>query len=148
MGEPADAVRLVDVRAAELSIDEVFAAVSGPSVGGVAVFVGTVRDEDAGRPVRSLEYEAHPDATARMRQVAESVAASRDVISIAAVHRIGMLQVGDLAVVVAAACGHRHEAFAAGQELIDRIKAEVPIWKRQTFLDGDVEWVGISEGSH
>ena len=135
-------VRLIDVRSTPLSIDEVFAAVAGPAVGGVAVFVGTVREEDGGRPVQTLEYEAHPDAVAHMRAVAESVSAEHGTIAVAAVHRVGLLHIGDLAVVVAAACGHRHDAFVAGQALIDRVKDEVPIWKRQTFRDGEVEWVG------
>ncbi len=141
MGE----VRLVDVRDKPLSVDEVLAAVSDPRAGGIALFVGTVRDEDGGRDVASLEYEAHPDVVAAMRNIAASIAEQPSVIALAAVHRTGPLAIGDLAVVVGASCAHRHDAFRAGQQLIDRVKDEAPIWKRQIFRDGSVEWVGVGE---
>jgi len=143
MGE----ARLVDVRDRALSVDEALAAVSDPRAGGVAVFVGVVRRDDAGREVRSLEYEAHPGAVAAMRRIASGVAARPEVIAVAAVHRVGLLAVGDLAVVVAASCAHRHDAFRAGQDLIDGVKAGAPIWKRQVFSDGQVEWVGVPADS-
>lgn len=135
-------VRLVDVRDKALSVDEVLAAVSDPSAGGIAVFVGTVRDEDGGRAVETLEYEAHPTAVSVMRELAATVADQPEVIAAAAVHRVGLLAIGDLAVVVAVSCAHRHDAFSAGQRLIDDVKEKAPIWKRQIFRDGDVEWVG------
>jgi len=135
-------VRLVDVRDKALSVDEVLAAVSDPRAGGVALFVGTVRDEDGGRAVETLEYEAHPNVVHVMRELAANIADRPEVIAVAAVHRVGMLAIGDLAVVVAASCGHRHDAFAAGQQFIDDVKEKAPIWKRQVFRDGEVEWVG------
>ena len=135
-------VRLVDVRDKALSVDEVLAAVSDPSAGGIAVFVGMVRDEDGGRAVETLEYEAHPTAVSVMRELAAAVADQPEVIAAAAVHRVGLLAIGDLAVVVAVSCAHRHDAFSAGQRLIDDVKEKAPIWKRQIFRDGDVEWVG------
>ncbi len=138
MGE----VRLVGVRDQALSVDEVLAAVSDPAAGGIALFVGTVRDEDGGRPVETLEYEAHPGAAAVMRELATAIAARPEVIAVAAVHRVGLLAIGDLAVVVAASSAHRHDAFSAGQQLIDDVKEQAPIWKRQVFRDGETEWVG------
>ena len=138
MGE----VRLVDVRDKPLSVDEALTAVSDPTVGGVALFVGTVRDEDGGRAVETLEYEAHPNAVSVMRALAGEVAAQPEVVAVAAVHRVGLLAIGDLAVVVAVSCAHRHDALSAGQRLIDDVKGKAPIWKRQVFRDGDVEWVG------
>jgi molybdopterin synthase catalytic subunit len=138
MGE----VRLVDVRDTALSVEEVLAAVADPAVGGIALFVGTVRDEDGGRDVSTLEYEAHPDVVRVMQRIAADIAERPEVIAVAAVHRIGLLAIGDLAVVVAAGCGHRHDAFRAGQDLIDQVKENAPIWKRQVFHDGHVEWVG------
>jgi molybdopterin synthase catalytic subunit len=138
-------VRLVDVRDSALSADEVLAAVADPAAGGIAMFVGTVRVEDGGRAVETLEYEAHPDVVAVMREIAARIAQRPEVIAVAAVHRVGLLQIGDLAVVVAASCAHRHEAFRAGQDLIDDVKANAPIWKRQVFHDGDVEWVGAQD---
>src|SRR6185312_6584256 len=94
-------VRLVDVRDKALSVDEVLTAVSDPRAGGVAVFVGTVRDEDGGRAVETLEYESHPNVVSVMRELAAAVAAGPEVIAVAAVHRVGLLAIGDLAVVVA-----------------------------------------------
>jgi molybdopterin synthase catalytic subunit len=136
-------IRLAEIRDTPLSADEVLAAVADAGAGGIAIFVGTVRDEDHRRAVSGLGYTAHPEAVARLRVVMEKVAADRDVRAIAAVHRIGDLAVGDLAVVVAAACPHRAEAFDACRALIDDLKADVPIWKHQVFADGGDEWVGI-----
>lgn len=136
-------IRLAELRDTPLSADEVLAAVAHAGAGGTAIFVGTVRDEDHRRAVSGLGYTAHPQAADRLRVVMEKVAADYDVRAIAAVHRVGDLAVGDLAVVVAAACPHRAEAFEACRTLIDDLKAEVPIWKHQVFADGGDEWVGI-----
>lgn len=135
-------VRLVDVRDTALSLDEVFEAVRDPAAGGVALFVGTVRDHDDGRDVAALQYSAHPSAVQQLREVAERVAHEEDVVAVAAVHRVGDLVIGDLAVVVAVSAAHRAEAFTAGRRLIDELKAEVPVWKHQTFGAGDATWVG------
>ena len=136
-------IRLLGVRETMLSVDEVMAAVADPVAGGIVVFIGTVRDEDAGREVETLGYSAHPTVDVALREVAEHVAATHPVTALAAVHRVGDLAVGDLAVVVAASCPHRAEAFAACQALIDELKATVPIWKNQVFADGSQEWVGL-----
>jgi molybdopterin synthase catalytic subunit len=136
-------IRLAELREVPLSVDEVLAAVADSGAGGIAIFVGTVRDEDHRRAVTGLGYSAHPRAVDRLREVMEKVAAEYDVRAIAAVHRVGDLAVGDLAVVVAAACPHRAEAFDACRKLIDDLKAEVPIWKHQLFADGEDEWVGV-----
>ena len=136
------AIRLLAMRDAHLSVDEVLAAVSDPAAGGVVLFVGTVRDHDAGRLVTGLEYSALPAAIDQLRAVAEKVAADYPVRALAAVHRVGDLAVGDLAVVVGVACPHRAEAFAACHSLIDELKVAVPIWKHQLFADGTDEWVG------
>lgn len=137
-----DRVRLVDVRDTALSLDEVFGVLRDPAAGGLALFVGTVRDHDEGRDVTALDYSSHPTAVQRMREVAERVAAEEDVVAVAAVHRVGPLSVGDLAVVVGVSAGHRQEAFAAARRLIDEVKAEVPVWKHQTFESGEAAWVG------
>ncbi|MEV0262638.1 molybdenum cofactor biosynthesis protein MoaE [Streptomyces sp. NPDC050617] len=138
----ASPIRLLAVRDTPLSLDEVFAAVGDRAAGGTALFVGTVRDHDGGAEVAGLGYSAHPSAEAEMRRVAEKVAADFPVRAVAAVHRVGDLAVGDLAVVVAVSCPHRAEAFAACRRLIDDLKHEVPIWKHQEFSDGTEEWVG------
>jgi molybdopterin synthase catalytic subunit len=135
-------VRLIAVRASALSADEVRAAVAEPGAGGIALFAGTVRDSDHDRRVIGLSYSAHPSAEAELRRVAEVVAQKFPVLAVAAVHRVGDLAIGDLAVVVAVACPHRAEAFDACRALIDELKATVPIWKHQRFADGTSEWVG------
>lgn len=140
MAEPV--VRLAAVRREPLSVDELFRAVRTPSSGGIAVFVGTVRDDDHGRAVLRLEYEGHPNAEQMIELVAAEVAGRHPVQAVAAVHRVGMLEVGELAVVAAASAAHRETAFDAARDLIDEIKARVPIWKRQFFADGTTEWVG------
>ena len=121
---------------------EVDAAVAGPENGAVVAFTGVVRNHDGGHTVSLLEYQAHPDAAAFLRECCEEVAESTG-LPVAAVHRVGTLEVGDLALVAAAAAPHRKEAFAACAELVERIKHEVPIWKRQHFADGVTEWVGL-----
>jgi molybdopterin synthase catalytic subunit len=138
-----DPVRLLDVRDETLSVDEVLAAVADPRAGGTTVFVGAVREQADGRPVTGLGYSAHPAVEGVLREVATEVAARDGVIALAAVHRVGDLVVGDLAVVVAVSCTHRGEAFDACRALIDELKARVPIWKHQTFADGEQEWVGL-----
>ncbi|CAM5297574.1 molybdopterin biosynthesis protein MoeE [Streptomyces tanashiensis] len=140
--DPADPVRLLAVRDTPLSLDEVYAAVGDDAAGGTALFVGTVRDHDGGRPVTSLGYSAHPGAEAELRRVAEKVAADFPVRALAAVHRTGLLAVGEVAVVAAVSCPHRAEAFAACERLVDDLKHQVPIWKHQVFTDGAEEWVG------
>jgi molybdopterin synthase catalytic subunit len=135
-------VRLIDVRAGELSVDEVRAAVADPAAGGIALFAGAVRDSDHDRQVTGLSYSAHPSAAGELRRVAEVVAEKFRVTAIAAVHRVGDLAVGDLAVVVAVSCPHRADALDACRALIDELKETVPIWKHQRFADGASEWVG------
>lgn len=135
-------VRLVDLREAPLDVLEVLDAVSGCAVGGIDVFVGTVRDHDHDKGVTGLEYSAHPSALDRLHDVVAGVAEKYDVLAVAAVHRVGRLEIGDAAVVVATAAVHRGEAFDATRALIDELKDTVPIWKHQLFSDGTEEWVG------
>ena len=137
-----EVVRLVDLRDSPLSLDEVLAAVDDPAAGGLTLFVGRVRDHDHGLGVTGLDYSAHPTALASLQEVCDRVAAAHDIRALAAVHRVGRLEVGDLAVIVAAAAAHRGQAFAAARDLIDTLKSEVPVWKHQQFTDGTEEWVG------
>ncbi len=136
-----DVIRLAELRADPLSVDEVLKAVCDPAAGGIAIFAGAVRDHDHGRSVTRLSYSAHPSAASELRQVAERIAARFEVRAIAAVHRDGDLAIGDLAVVVAVSASHRGTAFDACRALIDELKATVPIWKHQRFTGGDSEWV-------
>jgi len=133
---------LFEVRATPLDPNEAIRAVSGAHVGGIATFVGTVRDQNQGQRVTLLEYEAYQGmAEKQMRKVAEGVQQEIPGVVLAALHRVGRLEVGDIAVVCAAGSAHRGEALAACQLLIDRIKEEVPIWKREHGPDGPY-WVG------
>ncbi|WP_163512597.1 molybdenum cofactor biosynthesis protein MoaE [Fodinicola acaciae] len=116
-------------------------AVGGPRAGAVVSFVGVVRDHDGGRSVAELEYTSHPSAAQRLADVAAAIAAEPDVLAVAVSHRIGMLKIGDAALVAAVACAHRAEAFAACARLVDEVKAQIPVWKRQVFADGTEEWV-------
>jgi molybdopterin synthase catalytic subunit len=133
---------LVDIRSEPLSVEEVLAAVDDPGAGGVVSFTGLVRASDRGREVTTLGYSAHPTALALMTEVVARIGETPGVVEVAALHRVGLLAVGDVAVVVAASAAHRDEAFVACRRLIDEIKAEVPIWKHQVFGDGTEEWVG------
>jgi molybdopterin synthase catalytic subunit len=135
-------VRLADIRDTPLDVEEVVAALDDDASGGLTLFVGRVRDHDGGKGVTGLTYDAHPSALDRLVEVCERVAREHDVNGVAAVHRTGDLAIGDVAVVVATASGHRGDAFAASRALIDTLKNEVPIWKHQRFTDGTDEWVG------
>ncbi|MDN5789548.1 MAG: molybdenum cofactor biosynthesis protein MoaE [Micrococcales bacterium] len=136
-------VTLSEIRDAPLSVDEVLRSVSEPRVGGVCLFVGMVRDHDKGQSVEQLDYSAHPQAAETARDLAERLAADGRSVRIAVVHRVGRLEIGDIAVVVGVSAEHRAAAFEVCRELIDEFKATVPIWKHQRFGDGRDEWVGL-----
>lgn len=138
-----------DVRIAALSEDEIdldahLAAVEDPRLGAVTTFVGRVRDNDpdAETPVVGLEYSSHPDAEATLRRIAEEAGAGEPAV-VAVSHRIGRLGVGDAAVVIAVASEHRAEAFEVCRALIEAIKSDLPVWKRQLEVDGTSSWKGI-----
>ncbi len=131
-----------DVRNQEIRAEEVLAAVARPDAGGVALFVGQVRNESDGRPVTLLEYEAYASmAVKEMRAIAHEIATEIPHTQLAALHRVGSLVVGDVAVLCAASAPHRDEAFRACRALIDRIKGRVPVWKREHGPEGPY-WVG------
>jgi molybdopterin synthase catalytic subunit len=126
-----------DIRDTALSVDEVLASVSHPSAGGIDVFIGTVRNFNDGRTVTKLEYEAYKTmAVLEMNRIANELTHEFKDVRLAAIHRVGSLVVGDIAVVCAASAVHRGEAFSACRRLIDEIKARVPIWKREWGPDG------------
>jgi molybdopterin synthase catalytic subunit len=130
---------------APLNLGSLVSRVSSPARGGIACFLGVVRDHHQGRAVTSLEYSAY-DAMAEAecaRIVAE--ARARWQADIALEHRLGHLAVGDAAVAIAAAAAHRDAAFAACRYVIEEVKRRVPIWKRERFADGSETWVGDTE---
>ncbi len=133
-----------------ISVDQAIGAVESDTAGAVVSFSGVVRDHDGGKPVDRLSYSAHPTAHQVMADVvaqlvAEHSGEAAQPVRIWAAHRIGMLEIGEPALVCAVAAAHRGQAFAVCSELVDRIKAQVPIWKEQFFSDGTVEWVGAGE---
>jgi molybdopterin synthase catalytic subunit len=126
----------LDLAAHEKSVTDVRA-------GAVVSFQGVVRDHDEGRGVTLLEYEGHPSAGKILREVAEEIANDPDIYAVAVSHRIGTLDIGDVALVASVSSAHRAEAFAACARLVDEVKARLPIWKRQVFSDGSDEWVNL-----
>jgi molybdopterin synthase catalytic subunit len=132
-----------------ISVEQAIAAVESETAGAVVSFSGVVRNHDGGKAVERLSYSAHPTAHKVMadvvaRLVAEHSDAGSGIqpVRIWAAHRVGMLEIGDPALVCAVSAAHRGQAFAMCSELVDRIKEQVPIWKEQFFTDGTVEWVG------
>ena len=130
-----------------LSPDAIAAAVDHPGAGGVVVFSGVVRNETAGRPVKFLEYEAHPPmAVAKMREIGDAARARWPGLKrVAMQHRIGRLEIGEASVLIAVSAAHRAEAFEACRYAIDTLKRTVPVWKKEHFEDGEV-WVGLQGG--
>ena len=139
---PGGLVALVSLCEHAPSIDEAVAHVKHGGAGAVCVFLGSVRDHSEGRPVVLLEYEAYASmALAEMNRIAHELAAEIPGVRLAVIHRVGSLGVGDTAVVCAASAPHRGEAYRACRALIDRVKARVPIWKRE-HGPGGAYWVG------
>ncbi len=134
-------VRRCTISDAPLDEAEVCARVEGPDAGGVVSFVGRVRDHARGHEIEHLEYEAYPAmAEKEMEKIADEAASRWPGTRVAIAHRVGRLEIGDAAVVVAAASAHRGEAFEACRFAIDTLKITVPIWKREVATDG-AYWV-------
>lgn len=139
------AARVVRARLSAEPLDPAaaHAEVWASTAGAVVDFAGIVRDHDGGTAVERLSYTAHPEAERMLAETARAVAEEHPGVRLWAAHRTGPLVIGDHALIAAAAAAHRQEAFAACAALVERIKAEVPIWKEQFFADGTREWVGI-----
>jgi molybdopterin synthase catalytic subunit len=137
MGE----VRLSGITDRVLDVAAHTAAVADPAAGAVVSFAGAVRDHDHGSGVTALHYQAHPTAARIVAEVAAEMAGREGVIAVAVTHRVGDLVVGDLAIVAAVSSAHRQLAFAVCGDLVDEVKARLPVWKHQRFTDGSDEWV-------
>jgi molybdenum cofactor synthesis domain-containing protein len=138
---PARVLR-AEVTEEPLSVDEHASLVADRAAGAVVTFSGVVRDHDRNKSVRELSYSGHPSAAEVIERVAGQIAGSRPGLrGIAVSHRIGPLQIGDVALACAVSGEHRAEAFAACSELVDEVKRQLPIWKHQIFADGSDEWV-------
>ena len=133
---------LYHVTEQSIDTDALLAAVGDPGAGGTTLFVGTTRNENEGRVVERLEYEAYEAmAVEEMRRIGEEIARRWRVVAVAMVHRVGVVPVGQVSVAVAVSAAHREEAFAACRYGIDTLKATVPIWKKE-FYQGGEHWVG------
>jgi molybdopterin converting factor subunit 1 len=142
-----DARITVGIREGSLSLDEALEAVAGPDAGGTVVFLGTVRDHsDQMDRVERLEYSAYREMAEKvLREVAEEAAGRWPLSGVAVFHAVGDLSIGDPTVVVACSSGHRGEAFEACRFLIDEVKRQAPIWKKEVGPDGE-RWVGLEGG--
>lgn len=127
-----------------ISITELHALVSDESCGAVVTFTGDVRNHDKGRAVANLTYEIHPSAPEQIMIIAQSVIDNYDIVKAAVVHRYGAIPIGETAFAVAVSAHHRSNAFQATSALVDEIKAKLPIWKHQNFVDGTDEWVNTT----
>jgi molybdopterin synthase catalytic subunit len=144
MAVSTDAVRVAAISAEPLDLDAHLRAVEDSHMGAVTTFVGRVRDHDpdAATAVVALEYSAHPDAASTLARLASAAIASTGAL-VAVSHRVGTLHVGDPAVVIAVASAHRAEAFEVCRTLIESIKTDLPVWKRQVESDGTATWLGL-----
>lgn len=128
-----------------LDLSDLVRQVQSSERGGIASFLGVVRAHHQGRAVLRLDYSAyHEMAEAECARVVAE-AETRWPVRVALQHRIGTLEVGEVAVVVVAAGAHRDEAFAACRHVIEELKRRVPIWKREYFADGQADWVGAAD---
>lgn len=125
---------------------DLVAAVDDPRAGAVATFVGQVRDHDPGVDGRvvALEYSAHPDAAAVLARLADEAGARDGVLQVALAHRVGRLAVGEPALVAVVATAHRALAFDVCRDLVEAVKAELPVWKRELLADGSHVWAGLT----
>jgi molybdopterin synthase catalytic subunit len=133
--------KLFEIVQDPILVDEVISRLANPAIGAVVTFVGIVRGDTDGRRVLYLEYEAYPEMAAQvLAQVGDEVRARwTEVQQVAIVHRVGRLDIGDVAVVIALSAAHRRQTFDALRYAIDRIKEIVPIWKKEVWADG-AEW--------
>ncbi len=134
-------MKLFEITTEDISVDEVVARLANPAIGAVVTFVGVVRGETDGREVHYLEYEAYPEmAEETLRQIGDETRACwKTIREVAIIHRVGRLQVGETAVVIALSAAHRREVFDALHYAIDRLKEIVPLWKKEVWTDG-AEW--------
>jgi MoaE-MoaD fusion protein len=121
--------------------ERVAGSIAGPEHGAVVVFHGTVRNHHQGRPVARLTYSAYPSmAESRLRQIVADLEAASPGLRAAIVHRLGEVPVGEASVVIAVASPHRDAAYEASRTALERLKAEVPIWKQEQYADGETVW--------
>jgi molybdopterin synthase catalytic subunit len=128
-----------------IELAALLAAVQSPERGALASFLGLVRNHQDGRRVVGLDYSAYGSMAEAVSQEIALEAESRWDVTVALQHRVGQLAVGDTAVAIVAASAHREEAFLACRYVIEEVKRRVPIWKKETYADGSVVWVGSGQ---
>ncbi len=129
-----------------IDVAALVAALSHPSCGAIATFLGTVREHAEGRPVSGIEYHAYREMAARtLAQIGDEIRARWGLDRVAIVHRVGRLAIGEVSVAIVVASPHRAEAFEAARHAIERIKVIVPIWKKEAWADGGTHWVGMPD---
>jgi molybdopterin synthase catalytic subunit len=132
---------LIRVTAEILDTNEAVAAVESPAAGAVNVFLGVVRNNNLGRSVQYLEYDAYPAMAEKvMRELADAAKERFGLEDVAVLHRTGRLEIGEASLLIAVSCGHRAESFEAGHWLVNEIKKKVPVWKKEVWEDGEA-WI-------
>jgi molybdopterin synthase catalytic subunit len=135
---------MVEITQSRIDVQRIIGFVSTPESGGIDVFIGTTRNHSAGRGVLSLSYEAYEPMAMKIMTLLEQEAMARwPLHRVAIVHRLGTVDLTEASVVIAVSAAHRDEAFEACRFLIDRLKKDVPIWKKEHFADGTTEWSGV-----
>jgi len=136
---------MIKIVKSTIEVETIVQSVLTPETGAVDVFIGTTRNHSNGKEVIKLDYEAYePMALKKMEEISDETRERWDVHEVAIVHRIGEVAIGEASVVIAVSSAHREEAFTACRYVIDRLKERVPIWKREYFADGTVEWSQIT----
>ncbi len=139
---------MIAISADPIDVARVVESVHDPSAGAVNIFIGTTRGVSEGRRILRLEYEAYePMAVSCLNRIAQDAAAQWRVTRISVVHRTGVVPVGEASVVIAVSAPHRSDAFAACRSIIERVKTEVPIWKKE-YYEGGAIWVELSGTGH
>lgn len=131
-----------DIVSFPIDAAEVLARVGGSADGAVLLFLGVVRDSNEGRPVRGIRYEAYRDmALDVLSEIAGEAAAGLEGGSVAVIHRVGELDVGDVSVAIAVSSPHRAEGYTASRHVIEEIKKRLPVWKQERYMEGDARWL-------
>lgn len=132
---------LIRVTPDALRPEEAIAAVESPAAGAINVFLGVVRNNNLGRTVNYLEYEAYPSMAEKvMRELATEAMKRFGLEDCAVLHRTGRLEIGETSLLIAVSCGHRAESFEGGHWLVNEIKKRVPVWKKEVWADGE-SWI-------
>lgn len=132
---------LIRVTDEVLKPEEAIAAVESPEAGAINVFLGVVRNNNLGRQVQYLEYDAYPSMAEKvMREIASEAKERFELEDVAVLHRTGRLEIGEASLLIAVSCGHRAKSFEGGHWLVNEIKKRVPVWKKEVWSDGE-SWI-------